>query len=256
MVDFLNEPGLSSPRPPAKLQRPGTARLRLGILGGTFDPVHLGHLRAAEEMAEMFNLDQVLFIPAARPAHKQFQARASYHDRLAMLEAAVQGRPGFRVSRLESRLPGPSYTLNTIHCLRRHFERAEFFFLIGMDAFLQIDQWHRARELFTLVNFVVFGRAGLEMGPEAASDLLNRRLNLPYRWQAESRSFTGPGLKDIYYRPGCGLAISSTDLRNRLGRGASIRYLVTGPVLDYIKAKGLYARPQLQPNKRKEVDEP
>ena len=134
---------------------------RVGIMGGTFDPVHTGHLRIAEEAREKLGLDRVLFLPAADPPHKPGGSILAFEHRWRMLELATQGNPRFRLSDLESRLPGKSYSVNSLKKLSEEYGgKAELFFLVGLDAFVEVDTWWRFRELFELARMVVLRRPG------------------------------------------------------------------------------------------------
>ena len=214
---------------------------RVGLMGGTFNPVHLGHLRAAEEIAEKLELDQVFFVPAARPPHKAPMPMAAYRHRLEMLKLAVSDRPGFWTSDLERHLPYPSYTLNTILAFRQEMPpRARLFFLVGLDSFMTIPEWHQYRELFSQTSFVVFARAGIAETFEALGEMLQKHLDPKIKWNTGLETFSAPRLKPIYFQPGGRLEISSSDLRGRLLTGASVRYLVPEPVRIYIETHGLY----------------
>ncbi len=216
-------------------------------MGGTFNPVHLGHLRAAEEIAENLKLDQVYFMPSARPPHKSPAPLAGYWHRLEMLKLAVSDRPGFWASDLENHLPAPSYAVNTVRAFKKAWSaRTGIFFLVGLDSFMTLTEWRQYRELLTLASFVVFGRAGIEPSFDDMRAMLRRDVDPKIKWNSKKETFTGPNLKPIYFRPGGQLAISSTDLRGRLSAGASVRYLVPEPVRIYIEKHGLY-RPESRP---------
>src|SRR4051794_36672145 len=132
--------------------------MRLAIFGGTFDPIHQAHLAVAREAADRFHLDQVLFIPAARPPHKQHGPRAPYEDRVRMAELATAGEPRFRVSRLEEGT-ARSYSIDTISKVRAGMAPAdELFFIIGADAFAEIRTWHRWRDVAAAVHFIIVSR--------------------------------------------------------------------------------------------------
>jgi len=215
---------------------------RIGLMGGTFNPVHLGHLRAAEEIAEKLKLDQVYFMPTARPPHKSEGPLAGYGRRLEMLKLAVSDRPGFWTSDLENHLPQPSYTINTIKAFKKAWSaRTAIFFLVGLDSFMTLPQWHSFQDLLAETSFVVFARAGI---PEKFADMkkmLIENLDVKVRWSAKKEIFTAPGFRPIHFLPGGQLEISSTNLRQRLESGASVRYLVPEPVRIYIEKHGLYS---------------
>ena len=212
---------------------------RLGLFGGTFNPVHLGHLRAAEEIAGLLQLDRLLFIPAAVPPHKKPEPPISLTHRLAMLRLAVMGRPGFEVSDVEGRREGPSYTVETLKHFRGRTSGADLFFITGVDAFFDIESWKDFRELFSLACFVVISRPGVD--GDRLSHFLDR-ICPGYEWRSGEGAFFCAGGKSLYYRDVTRLDISSTDIRERLGRKESIRYLVPDRVLKYIMEKGLYQK--------------
>jgi nicotinate-nucleotide adenylyltransferase len=223
--------------------RPGKG---LGILGGTFNPVHLGHLRAAEEIAERLDLETVVFMPAAIPPHKPGQNMAPFRHRLEMVRLAVASRPGFAVSDLESRLPpGPSYTVNTLEAFMK--ERppfGELYFLVGYDSFRSIALWQRYRELFALASFAVFRRPGSGGTRQETAEVLRAALGLEPDWDSRLGAFVlGRSAKPVYYHGGTSLAISSTSLRRRLSSGSSVRFLLPEAVWDYIRRHGLYSDP-------------
>lgn len=221
-----------------KSSRPGQ---RLGIMGGTFNPIHLGHLRAAEEIAEKLRLDQIYFMPSAKPPHKSPSPLVGYWHRLEMLKLAVSDRPGFWASDLEDHLPYPSYTVNTVRAFKKAWSaRTGIFFLVGLDSFMSVAQWHQYRELLSLASFVVFARAGIDDSFESMREMLHREVDPNIKWSPKHEIFKAPNIKPIHFQPGGRLAISSTDLRQRLEAGASVRYLVPEPVRIYIEKNGLY----------------
>jgi nicotinate-nucleotide adenylyltransferase len=215
-------------------------------MGGAFNPVHLGHLRAAEEMAARFALDAVCFMPTALPPHKEGGGLAPFRDRLRMVELAIRGRPGFCASDLEARLPGPSYTVNTLRALRGLLPAgAALLFLVGFDSFQKISLWKSCRELFTLASFAVNIRPGARRASPGSRPRLEAILRQLFRaepaWDPAQEAFLAEGRLPVYFFEGSRLAISSTDLRRRLAAGESVRYLVPDPVLAYLARKGLYA---------------
>ncbi|MDR1111630.1 MAG: nicotinate-nucleotide adenylyltransferase [Deltaproteobacteria bacterium] len=222
-----------------------TGARRLGLMGGTFNPVHLGHLRAAEEISEHLGLDRVVFMPAARAPHKPGLDLASFGHRLTMLNFAVRGQDRFRVSDLEDGLPGPSYTANTLEeVAARLDEGCRLFFLVGFDSFRTVGQWHRCLDLFRLASFVVFRRPGLGSGLSSVGEVLARILgpfpDMEADGSGQGGTLSWAGFQPVHYYPGCRLEISSTDLRNRLVLGDSVRYLVPDSVREYIEANSLY----------------
>lgn len=214
--------------------------VKLGIIGGTFNPIHFGHLRAVEEVFEGLHLDQLAFIPAARPPHKAPSPLIEFQYRLAMVEMAIADRPGFFATDLEGKRTGPSYTIETL----RHYQRvfadpaAEIFFITGLDAFLEIHTWKEFRQLLRLASFVVITRPKYDQG--GLRSYIEKYLSPEIRWHEETGTFTGPGIEPIYYLPVTGFDVSSTDIRRRVGQGRSIRYLTPEPVRRYIMSHGLY----------------
>ncbi len=212
---------------------------RLAVFGGTFDPVHLAHLRAAEEAAEEVGLTQVLFMPAARPPHR-YRVGARVEERLKMLRLATADNPLFGVSTLEAELGGTSYTVRTLEELHHQHPGAEIFFLIGADAFFFLHTWHEPQRLFELTNFVVMARP---RSPHAAlQEYMQNRLDPRFSLDDDGwvRLPGGNGAKRV---PTTLLSVSSTAIRYRARAGRSIRYLVHPAVEDYIKHMDLYREP-------------
>jgi nicotinate-nucleotide adenylyltransferase len=199
---------------------------RLGILGGTFDPIHLGHLHMAEAILEKMELEQIIFIPAFVPPHKLGMDFAPAADRYAMTELAVRANPCFSVSDIELKRSGVSYTIDTLRELRRLYDGDELYFIIGADSVAQLHTWHSIGEMLELTTFVAAGRPGYE----GVMDEVARNLGERAR---ESVILLDTPEYDI----------SSTDIRSRLRRGASLRGLVPQAVEEYIRKQGLYGSP-------------
>ena len=186
--------------------------MRLAIYGGTFDPIHSAHLAVAQEAVNGFALDQVLFIPAARPPHKGGVTHAPYEDRVRMVALACEGEPRFAVSRLEEGT-ARSYSIDTIEKLRAAQPSAELFFLIGADAFAEIRTWHRWQDVAGAVRFLVVSRPGSSYQPQPGVDAARLdTLELP---------------------------VSSSEIRRALAAG-ELPAAVPPPVLAYILGHGLY----------------
>jgi len=197
---------------------------RIGIMGGTFDPVHIGHLLTAEAVRDALKLDQILFIPAAIPPHKHRRDIASPEHRLSMVLLATAENPHFRVSDMELHREGPSYTVDTIEVLRaERGEEAEFYFITGADAINDLATWHEVHELLRMCHFVAATRQGTPLNKEALLD-----------------EFGILAREHIHEVPTPELEISSTEIRERIHRGSSIRYMVPDNVADYIDKEGLY----------------
>jgi nicotinate-nucleotide adenylyltransferase len=193
---------------------PNTGRLRLGVYGGTFDPVHLGHLILARDVLEQLKLDAVMFIPCHQSPLKSRHPRATDAQRLAMLKLALKPEPRFWLTRCELDRPAPSYSYDTALEIRESFPRAKLFWLIGADQFRDLHRWHRTGDLSQLVQFVLLLRGG-DAG-EAGS---KKVLSLPHMRQVD---------------------ISATEIRQRVKSGLPIDHLVSAPVAAYISRHDLY----------------
>jgi len=218
-----------------------SAKERLGVLGGTFDPIHLGHLRAAETIREAMALDRILFVPARVPPHKHPPSVASSEDRYRMVEAAIAGASYFEVSRAELEREGKSYTVDTLAVLSRERPDSKPFCIIGIDAFKDIRTWKHWETLLTDYSFVVHGRPGhaLAAAHEVVPASLRPRL-LDVTSGERRRLREGPDEPAIYLVSALTLNVSSTVIRALLRQGASIRYLVPEPVAAYITENRLY----------------
>lgn len=194
---------------------------RVGILGGTFDPPHIGHLVLAEYAVSALGLDQVLFVPAADPPHK-WRVRVSIEHRLPMLQRAIEDNERFSISRVDIDRPGPHYTVDMVRILQGQYTDTEFFFLMGGDSLYNLPTWYQPQDLIALCKLAVMARPGAAMPPELSTNLL-------------------PGLADrveIIESPMLGF--SSTEVADRLEAGKSVRYLVPDAVLTYIQLNRLY----------------
>jgi nicotinate-nucleotide adenylyltransferase len=209
----------------------------IGVLGGTFDPIHFGHLRLAEEMAGAIGLERVLFIPAGQPPHRATPRTAAIH-RLEMVRRAVAGNPRFVVDAREVQRPQPSYTVDTLTALRAELGTDQpLWLLLGSDAFLGLPSWHEWQRLFELANIAVAARPGGEPGQTEA-------MPKPLQCEANKRrvadaSTAGPA-GSLLLRQMTPLEISATAIRHTLARQGSARYLLPDNVLDYIHEHQLY----------------
>ena len=188
--------------------------MKIGILGGSFNPIHFGHLILAQEAKESLGLEKVLFVPCALPPHKSEDDLLSASHRLEMVRLAIQGDPHFELSDLEVRRGGVSYSIDTVSTLRKQFPSATFYFLIGSDALQGLSRWKEIEQLKRLCHFVMAGRPRFP-AVDLPKELL--RLSMPE------------------------IDISSREIRQRLKEGRSIRYLVPEPVRDYLEKKQLYS---------------
>ncbi len=214
-------------------------RGRLAIFGGTFDPIHLGHLRAVQEVAEELELACVLFMPCADPPHAK-DVRASAADRLEMARLAVENNPRFAVCDLEVRRGGKSYAVDSLRQIAAQHPGRSLYWLIGADAFFNLHTWYRPRELFDLADFVVMTRPGAP--GRDLSQYLSHYLDPAFAPadQAWVRLPEGHGAKILTTTL---LDISSTDIRRRAAQGLSLTYLVPPAVEDYICEMKLYGIP-------------
>lgn len=211
----------------------------LGIFGGTFDPIHFGHLRLAEEATEVLALAGVRFVPAGRPPHREGPG-VSAADRLAMVRLATSGNARFTVDAGEVESDAPSYTVPTLERLRRELgAERPIVLLLGADAFSALPTWHRWQDLLELAHIVVAHRAG--RAPEAA-ELPAELVQACVARHADSPVLLreAPAGR-VLALPMTPLAISATDIRARLAAGRSARYLLPPEVLDYIRSRRLYA---------------
>jgi len=197
--------------------------LRLGVMGGTFDPVHYGHLVAAEEALVQFNLDEVVFMPTGRPVRKTHRHVSSAEDRYLMTVIATASNPDFSVSRMEIDRPGDTYTVDTMTALRgRYGASAQLFFITGADAVAEILTWKDAARFAGLCTFIAATRPGYDAAIADAGR---------------------PGAPAVEYMEVPALAISSSDIRERVRERRPIRYLLPEAVASYIAKNGLYGEP-------------
>ncbi len=212
----------------------------VGLLGGTFNPVHLGHLRAAEEAAEQLDLERVLFVPAADPPLKRGGAQqlAPARDRLAWVRTAIADNPRFEASAIELEREGVSYTVDTLRALRKELAPAELVFLVGQDAFLDLGLWREMEALPTLAHFAVVTRPP---GGGRLADWLPEPL-VPHLEVSSDGDSARHRASGHWIRRLCisALDISSTDLRARLRDGRSVRYLVPEGARGAVEASGAY----------------
>lgn len=220
--------------------------MRTGLFGGTFNPIHMGHLRVAEEVKTGFGLDSVYFIPAALPPHKDTAGLANAGDRHEMIARAIHSNPGFAVSDVEIRRAGRSYTIDTVNTFREAAgEESNFYLLIGMDAFFEITTWKSYELLLEKISFIVMTRptdAGLAAtrGFDAMADHAREQVDKGYQVYPVEKCLVHETKKPIWLHEVSRLEISSTKIRSLAGQGKSIKYLLPEPVEEYILSKELY----------------
>lgn len=213
---------------------------RIGILGGTFDPIHYGHLRSALDAQIQLELDEVRFIPCHIPPHKQTDAISSSEQRSSMTQLAISDQPSFTLDTRELEKNAPSYTYETLQSLREEHPDSALFFIMGMDSLLTLHTWHRWQELLTLSHLVVTKRPGnqIKTANQQVAEVLASRTQTNFSTQEKQGS--------IYILETLELEISSTDIRNLVGLNQSIRYLLPDAVVDYIHSQQLYRGKQAQ----------
>lgn len=206
----------------------GKSEPKVGILGGTFDPPHLAHLRIAEEALEAFSLNEVWFCPAFDPPHRKEKPKADFEERLHMTSLAVENNPAFKVIDIE-RGESPSYTIITLQKLKKLFPKVNFYLIIGWDSFLELPSWHRYQELIDLAELIVCTRGNMDKAEAEA--IFSKKVEAYWGSSKKKRVHL------LFVFP---FEISSTAIRKLRANGKSIRYLVPEGVYAYILEKGLY----------------
>jgi nicotinate-nucleotide adenylyltransferase len=229
---------------PSKTDNDGQP-LRLGLFGGTFNPIHRGHYQATVEILGAFDLDRIDLIPSALPPHKTESALATAEDRCEMVRLALQGHPRLLVSTVELERPGPSYTIDTL----RYYQSvtpsgSRLFFILGVDAFLEIDTWKSYRQLLQQADLIVLSRPGV-VGPADALEpiletFIQKKISPDFRWSADGKTLEHPAYHPIHPMRITPVEISSSRLRQMLRSGKDVSAWVAPPVLAYINKKGLY----------------
>ena len=220
--------------------------MRIGLFGGTFNPIHRGHLWAASEVIKRFNLDQIFLIPAALPPHKTPGQVARAEARLEMIHLAIADLCGLTVSDVELNRPGPSYTIDTI----RHFkytlaQDARIYLIMGLDAFLEIHTWKSHQDLLEQIAVIVMARpvqdhSDARQGWRILESYLKSTLSADYQFDTARACYTLEGKQPVHICDIKALDISSTKIREKVKRKQSIENFVTPEVADYIRLKGLY----------------
>jgi len=193
--------------------------MNIGIMGGTFDPLHLGHLLVAEQAREQMTLDEVWFMPSNQPPHKENPPKAGSLHRLEMVRRAIADHPKFRLCELEFERGGTSYSIDTAYLLKERYPNDQFYWIIGADMVQYLPKWYKIKEMIEMVSFIGLGRPGYEYS----------QLDLP-DWLSNSLTMI----------PMVQFDISSTEIRDRISSGHSVRYMLPDPVLTYIRGNQLY----------------
>lgn len=194
--------------------------VRLGAFGGSFNPIHLGHLLAADDIRRQLRLDRVLFIPACHPPHKRGPL-TSYRHRLEMTRLAIADEPGFGLCPIEESRPGPSYTVDTLRALQSLYPGAVLYLIIGSDQYRDVASWHQPNQLTRLARIVVMSRPGVERPP----------------------LFLGHDPKRVLFSAIIPVGISAAAIRARLAKGRSVRYMLPVRVAEYVRRHRLYRSP-------------
>jgi len=212
---------------------------KIGLFGGTFNPIHLGHLRPAEEIYEAFGLDQVIFIPASYPPHKKQEGMIPACLRVEMVRLAISDNPRFSLSEVELERPGKSYSIETIeHFRKRHGRETHLYFILGLDAFREINTWKEYAALFGLCHFVVMTRPGFEK--KFSREHLPVELAGDFCYDERKCGYVHVSGFFVFPREITALDISSTRIRAFLAEGRSVRYLVPSSVETFIRKNQLY----------------
>ena len=220
--------------------------MRYGLFGGTFNPIHLGHLRAALEVKEGFELEEIFLIPAALPPHKIPGEVVDAGDRLLMLNLALEDTAGLSVSDVELKRSGPSYTIDTVNHFKSALpEKSEIYLVMGLDAFLEIDSWKSYEELLVQVPIIVINRPKTDsrlrrVGWEDMHDHLRSSISGDYKFSKEQSCYLAVDKQSIYIFEVTAMDISSTRIRRLIKAGRSIGYLVPWKAAEFINARGLY----------------
>ena len=206
----------------------------IGIFGGTFDPVHFGHLRPALEVQQTLGLNEVRFIPAGQPPHRE-EPHATTPQRLEMLQAAIDDQPGFVVDEREIRRDGPSFMVDTLASLREELGQAPLCLILGYDAFLGLPRWHQWQQLIELSHLVITHRPGWNH-----DDLDETLQSLVQQHEMASEGLSAQAAGGLVFVPVTQLDISATGIREQVRAGQDIRYLLPDPVYEMIRKQLLY----------------
>ena len=220
--------------------------MHIGLFGGTFNPIHMGHIQVALKVNRTFSLDKILFIPSALPPHKKPGDIVDVKDRLEMIHQALIPYPDFEISDVELKRPGPSYTIDTVRYFKRIINKqSTLYLLLGLDAFLDIDTWKSYADLFSLTPFIVIMRKdkrknGTVGGLKTIEDHLKSKVSDGYQYSASGSRFSHEEKQPVFVFNTPPIDISSTDIRRLIHKGKSIKQMVPEVVENFIKRKGLY----------------
>jgi nicotinate-nucleotide adenylyltransferase len=212
--------------------------MRIGLLGGSFNPVHNAHLRIAEAAMVACQLDKVIFIPAADPPHKPLVDDVSFENRSTMVSLALAGRPDFDISTIEAERGGKSYSIDTIRAFQQRFQGDLLYFIIGADSFRDIGSWYHYAEIFSECNLIVVERPGCHI--EAPLAALPDAVTGKFRYDSETGHLTHLSGHAVMFITGTPLDLSSTEIRRRAATGADITTFVPQDVAAYISQQRIY----------------
>ena len=212
--------------------------MRIGLMGGSFNPVHNAHLRIAGEAQAACLLDRIIFIPAADPPHKPLAGDVSFKHRSTMVSMAIAGRAGFEMSTVEAERGGKSYSVDTIRAFREMFPGDELFFIIGGDSFLEIGSWHRYAEIFPQCNLIVVERPGCPVTDPL--EALPAAVRGEFAFDGKTGRLTHHSGTTLYFITGSPLEFSSTEIRRLAAGGADITRYVPPDVATYISQQRIY----------------
>jgi nicotinate-nucleotide adenylyltransferase len=213
--------------------------MKWGLFGGTFDPIHFGHLRAAEEMMEIFQLNRIIFVPSSRPPHKLEAEITSFYHREQMVRMSIEGNVNFSFSEVENLRAGKSYSVETVeYILNKYMDNLELFFIVGQDAFEAVTTWKDWEKLLLLCNFAVMTRPGYIN--KGLDNILTKEFAARFAYDKEVDGYKGPTGHTIYFRHSTFLDISSSRIRLMAKTGNSVRYITPDNVRHYIAKNGLY----------------
>jgi nicotinate-nucleotide adenylyltransferase len=230
--------GFSGQTPQSAIRNPKS--MRLGLFGGAFNPIHFGHLRAGMEIQEAFGLSRVLFIPTAIPPHKETRNLLPFAHRLKMIRLAISGHPFLKASDVEKKREGKSYSIQTVRYFKNTLDDgAALFFIIGIDAFWEIETWRAYRDLFKLCHFVVIDRPGYRR--TRMNEFILQKISPDMIYFPRENRFQHPSGFSIYFFTVTLMDISSTRIRRLRQNNQTIRYLLPEKVEDYILERKFYA---------------
>jgi nicotinate-nucleotide adenylyltransferase len=213
--------------------------MKWGLFGGTFDPIHTGHLRCAEEVLEIFDLNRIIFVPASRPPHKLDAQITPFHHREQMVKLAIEENPCFSFSDVENQREGKSYSVATIEdFLEKYLSNLELYMILGQDAFHAIKTWRDWEKLLLLCNFVIMTRPGYIN--QGLTGIVPPDFAAQFKYDERVKGFRSPAGHVLFFREVTFLDISASDIRQRVNQEKSIKYLVPDAVRRYIAKNGMY----------------